>query len=61
MEPLLEQQRRLHEERERLVDAMVGEALIKAQGQPVLPPQGQLQGQGGGAQSSLLAARKQLR
>ena len=34
MEPLLEQQRRLHEERERLVDAMVGETLIKAEGMP---------------------------
>ena len=34
MEPLLEQQRRLHEERERLIDAMVGEALIKQEGQP---------------------------
>ena len=29
MEPLLEQQRRLHEERERLLDAMVGEAILK--------------------------------
>ena len=41
MEPLLEQQRRLHEERERLLDAMVGEALVKQQGQPVLAQTGQ--------------------
>ena len=27
MEPILEQQRRYHEERERLMDAMVGESL----------------------------------
>jgi splicing factor 3A subunit 3 len=38
MEPLLEQQRRHHEERERLLDAMVGEALVKQQGQPVVNP-----------------------
>ncbi len=37
MEPLLEQQRRLHEERERLVDAVVGEMLIKQQGMPPAP------------------------
>ncbi len=37
MEPLLEQQRRLHEERERLLDAVVGEMLIKQQGIPPAP------------------------
>ena len=37
MEPLLEQQRRLHEERERLLDAVVGEMLIKQQGMPPAP------------------------
>ena len=39
----MEQQRRLHEERERLLDAVVGETLIKQQGQPVQQQQQQPQ------------------
>ena len=59
MEPLLEQQRRLHEERERLLDAMVGESLIQQEGQPVSAtgPGGQ---PGAGGVASITSARKPL-